>query len=205
MDPEAQGRQEGPFEMRAEDAGYVRLGRNLAEGGEELLFGGGDEGREERRDAGLEDGVGRLAVAVGVGGGEVDTRETVDLEVDEARHGDAAPVRRRQPEAADPAAEDLDVARNELPVDDGRFDAESHSPSSSAAAMLRSERSSRCRAIDASIPARRETIATRASPSAAASASSTCCCEAPLAVATMRRTRAASLSFAAATSTMRFP
>ena len=45
VDPEAQGRQEGPFEVGAENAGPVRLGRYLAEGCEELLFGGGDEGR----------------------------------------------------------------------------------------------------------------------------------------------------------------
>ena len=40
MDPEAQSRQERPFEMRAQDARPVRLSRHLAEGGEELLFGG---------------------------------------------------------------------------------------------------------------------------------------------------------------------
>ena len=45
MDPEAQGRQERPFEMHAQNARPVRLGRHLAEGGEELLFGGRDEGR----------------------------------------------------------------------------------------------------------------------------------------------------------------
>ena len=45
MDPEAQGRQERPFEMRAQNARPVRLSRHLAEGGEELLFGGSDEGR----------------------------------------------------------------------------------------------------------------------------------------------------------------
>ena len=40
VDPEAQGRQERPFEMRTEDAGPVRLGRHLAEGGEELRLRG---------------------------------------------------------------------------------------------------------------------------------------------------------------------
>ena len=55
MDPEAQSRQERPFEMRAEDARPVRLSRHLAEGGEELLFGGRDEGREVGSDAGLEE------------------------------------------------------------------------------------------------------------------------------------------------------
>ena len=70
--------------------------------------------------------------------------------------------------------EDLDVAGHELAVDEGRLDAEPHSASSSAAAMLRSERSRRRRAAPASTPARSETIATRASPSAAARASSTC-------------------------------
>ena len=45
MDPEAQSRQERPFEMRAQDARPVRLSRHLAEGGEELLLGSSDEGR----------------------------------------------------------------------------------------------------------------------------------------------------------------
>ena len=44
MDPESQGGEKRPFEVNAEDAGPVRSRRHLAEGGEELLFGGGDEG-----------------------------------------------------------------------------------------------------------------------------------------------------------------
>ena len=94
VDPQAERRQERPFQMRAEDAGPVRLGRHLAEGGEELLFGGRDEGRQECGDTGLEQCLAGLAVAVGVGGEEVDTGESVHLQVDEPGHGDPVAVRR---------------------------------------------------------------------------------------------------------------
>ena len=150
--------------MRTEDAGPVRLGRHLAEGGEELLFGGGDECRQEGRDAGLEKGVSGMAVAVAVGGQEVDTGESVHLQVDEPGHGDPAAVRCCQSEPGHPTAEDLDVALHESAVDEGRFDAEPHGALSSARAMLRPDWSRRSRAFSASIPARSDTMATRASP-----------------------------------------
>jgi len=123
VDSQAERRQERSFQVHAENAGTVRLGRHLAEGCEELLFRGGDERRQEGGDAGLEDGVGRGAIPLGVGREKVDACEAVDLEVDEARNGDTPAVRRRQAEAGDTAAENLEVAGNELPVDDGRFDA----------------------------------------------------------------------------------
>ena len=68
-------------------------GRYFAEGGDELLLGGGDEGRKVRRDTGLEQRLAGPAVSVGVGLEQVDSGESVYLEIDEARHGDAAPVR----------------------------------------------------------------------------------------------------------------
>ena len=67
MDAEAQRGEERAFEMNAEDAGPVRLGRHLAEGGEELRLGGGDEGRKVGRDAGLEQRLTRASVPVDVG------------------------------------------------------------------------------------------------------------------------------------------
>ena len=76
--------------------GPSELGRHLAEGGEELLFGGGDERGEVGGDAGVEEGLACAAVALGVGLEEVDAGEAVDLEVDEAGDGDAAAVGRRR-------------------------------------------------------------------------------------------------------------
>ena len=92
--------------MHAQDAGPVRRGRHLAEGGEELRLGCGDERRQEGGHAGLEEGVARVAVPVRIGGEEVDSGEPVDLQVDEARNRDAVAVRRRPAEAGDTAAED---------------------------------------------------------------------------------------------------
>ena len=65
--------------------------------------------------------------------------------------------------------------------------------------------SSRARAVPASTPARSDTIATRVLPSASARAASTSSDDAPVAAPTIRRTRSWSFSFAATTSTMRFP
>ena len=76
VDPEAQGRQERPFEMRAQDARPVRLSRHLAEGGEELLFGGRDERGEIGSDAGPEERFSCLPISVRVGGEEVDARRS---------------------------------------------------------------------------------------------------------------------------------
>ncbi len=152
MDPQAQGREKRPFEMRAQDAGPVRRCRHLAEGGEELRLGSGDERRQESGHAGLEQSVARVAVPVGVGGEEVDSGEAVHLEVDEARDGDALAVRRREAEPGDTAPEDLDVARDERAVDESGFDAEPHGASSSARAMLPSDASSRARAVRRPLP-----------------------------------------------------
>jgi len=79
--------------MNAQDAGPVRARRHLAEGGEELLFGSRDEGREVRRDARLEQSVSCAPVSVGIGFEQVDAVKAVDLEVDEARCCDPLAVR----------------------------------------------------------------------------------------------------------------
>jgi hypothetical protein len=127
MDPESQGGEERPLEVHAEDAGPVGSRRHLAEGGEELLFGSGDEGREVRGDAGLEQRVTRTPVALGVRLEEVDPREAVDLEIHEPGDGDAVAVRRDQPVCGDTAVlVDLHVAGDEAAVDESGFDAEPH-------------------------------------------------------------------------------
>ena len=65
----------------------------------------------------------RVARLVGVC--EIDAREAVDLEIDEPRDGDPAP-RPGEPDAVDPVVHDLDVAPQELAVDDRGPDAEPH-------------------------------------------------------------------------------
>src|SRR5206468_1577714 len=77
-------------------------------------------------------------------------------------------------------------------VDECGFDSELHSPSAGrrASRMLPEVVASRSCASSASTPARIETIATFALPPAAARASSTRSLEAPVAVWTIRRTRA---------------
>src|SRR5918996_2458903 len=208
MNPETQGGEERSLEVHAEDAGPVRARRHLAEGGEELLLGSGDERGQIGRDAGLEQRVAGTAVAVGVGLEEVDAGEAVDLQVDEPRNGDASSVGRDEPVAGDPTVDDLDVASHEAAVDERGFDAEPHRPDlecPSARRMLCPDSSSRARASSAPTSARSETIATFASPFDAASAASTSSVSAPVAARTIRRTRARSFSFVAATSTMRLP
>ena len=129
--------------------------------------------------------------------------EAVHLEVDETRRCDSAAVAARNPAAHDPAVGDLDVAGHELPVDQRGFDAEPHRASiawrtssfareaaraPSARRRLRAARRSRprvpVRRLERLVcPLRRRTGGEPHDP----------------------RTRARSLSFVAATSTIRFP
>ena len=55
---------------------------------------------------------------------EVDAAEAVHLQVDEARDGEAAAAFPAEPERGDPAVRDLDVARDEHPVDERCFDSQ---------------------------------------------------------------------------------
>ncbi len=57
-----------------------------------------------------------------VGGHQVDPGEAVDLEVDQARSGDPAARRRRQPDLDDLVAVDADVAGQQVAVDEGGRD-----------------------------------------------------------------------------------
>src|SRR5919106_2303245 len=126
VDAEAPRREERPLEMGAQDARPVRAGRQPVERGEQTVFGSGDEGREVRRDARLEQRVTGAAIAVRVGVEEIDAREPVYLKVDEAGHGDAVAVRGREPDAGDSAVVDLDVAADDPAVHECGVNAELH-------------------------------------------------------------------------------
>ena len=166
--------------MRAQDAGPVRRGRHLAEGGEELRLGCGDERREEGGDAGLEEGVARVAVPVGVGGEEVDSGEAVDLQVDEAGDRDALAVRRREAERRRHGRRGSRRRPRRACRRRGRLRRRaSRRLLQRDARCCRPDASSRARAVSASTPARSDTIATRAFPSAPARASSTSPDDAP--------------------------
>ena len=80
--------------------GPPHRGRHLAERVDELRFGRGDERRQVRGDAGLEQRVAGARVAVGVGAEEVDAGEAVHLQVDEAGRRDAAAVGDARPSPA---------------------------------------------------------------------------------------------------------
>ena len=161
MDPEARGREERPFEVRAEDAGPVRLGRHLAEGGEELLLGGGDERRQVGGDAGLEQ---RLA---GAGGSRRRRRRGSRRPRSRSPGGRRSrataiprPFGEREAERGDPT-----VRRSRRrPGRAGRRRARLRRRASlrlhRAARCCRRARRAAARAASASMPARSETIAT---------------------------------------------
>src|SRR5690348_5875371 len=195
-------RKERALEVYAEDARAVIRLWDLAQRREQVLLRRGDERRQVRRHAALEHGVAGLAETLRVGFEQIDTPEAVHLEVDESGCRNSAAVRRGEPVCRDRAVRDLDVARNQAPLNQGRRDAQPHSR---ASRTFPAARSSRSRAESASMPASRETIATFALPWAAASAPSTSWSEAPVASCTARRARARSFSFVAATSTFKSP
>src|SRR5918994_1447022 len=199
----ARGGEEWPLDVHTEDPRTARLGRDLAERRDEHGLGRRDQGREVGGDAGLEQRLACALVTCRVRGREVDAAEAVDLQVHEPRCRDPAPaVAAANAVAGDAALTNLDVARNELPVDERSFDAESHRR---APRTLSSDDLRRSRAAAASTPASSETIATFALPPAALSASSACRSSAPVATRTIERTRSRSFSFDAATSTIRLP
>src|SRR5207237_5896939 len=99
-----------PFEVTAEDARSVGAGRHLAQRREQLLLGRGDQRRQVRSDAGLEQRLAGAPVAAGVRVQEVHTAEAVHLQVDEAGCGDAVSVWRREAVADYAPLFDLDVA-----------------------------------------------------------------------------------------------
>ena len=93
---------------------------------DEVLLARRDERRLERRGARRRQPLCDERVPRAVGVGEVDAREAVDLEIDEPRDGDAA-SRSGEPDAADAAVDELDIAPQELAVDNRGLDPEPHS------------------------------------------------------------------------------
>src|SRR5712691_5514897 len=195
--------EEGTLEVDADDPRPVQLGGNLGERRHELVFLRGDQRRQVRGDARLEQRLAGAAIAVGARIEEVDAAEAVHLHVEESRRGNSAAVPSAQAEGGDAPVDDLDLPRHEPAVDEGGFDLELHGISASR--MLPPAAVSFARAVSASVPARSATIATFASPPACASACSTASADAPVASSTIRRTRPRSFSFAGETSTIRFP
>src|SRR5579884_510245 len=205
MRSEPLGREERPFEVRADDSWGDALRRQRADRVDERVLGRGDERRLVRGHADLEQRFARLLVLIARRREEVDAREPVHLQVDEPGHRDPAARRGREAYLDDAAVRDLDVAGQERPPDDGSFDSEPHLAPPTAAATEPPAPASRSRASLASMPARSETSATRASPSAAASAASTSASLAPLASATFRRARSRSFAFPGSTATISPP
>ena len=156
-----------------------------------------------RRDTGLEQGFACPAIPVGVGLEQVDSGESVHLEIDEARNGDAVPVRRRQAVAGH-AARRATRRRLERAV---RRPAQLRLRASCAkrqSDVLPRGVELRTGLADVDLGEQRDDrdlgVAVRRRER-----SSTCSGEAPVAAPTMRRTRARSFSFVAETSTMRLP
>src|SRR5215468_9356008 len=197
------GREERPFEVRADDARACGVRRHRSERLHRRCLRRRDERRLVGRHAGEQQGLARAAIVVARGGEEVDAAVAVHLEVDEARYRDPAARAAGEADRDDTTVLHLDVARYELATDERGLDPEPHCPA--AFRTEPSEASSRERASAASTPARSETSATRASPAAACSASSTRSSEAPLASTTLRRARSVSFSFPGATATIRPP
>src|SRR5205085_7513750 len=112
----------------------------------------------------------RLACAVvirGRGAEKVDAGESVHLKIDEAGNGDAAAGRRREADVDDDAVGDLDVSGHEFPANEGSLDLEPHAAPPTASRTEPPDSARRSRAAAGSMPARRATSATRASPPAA--------------------------------------
>ena len=86
----------------------------------------GDEGRLEGDHAGAREGVGGAPVARHVGGEEVDPGDAVDVQVHEARHGDAAGAGRPHAHLGDGAVLDRHVALDELAAHERGPNPESH-------------------------------------------------------------------------------
>ena len=125
MHPEPRGGEERAFQVAAEDAWPDVVARNLAQRRGELVFGRGDERWLERRHAGGEQRLAGRRVCSRVRPREVDAAESVHVKVDEAGRRDPAAVSGKS-DGRDPPLRDLDVAANELPVDDRALDPEPH-------------------------------------------------------------------------------
>ena len=128
MRAEPRGGEERTFEMCTQDTSASGCARQLAKRGDDVLLGRGHEGRKKGRDAGCEERLAGATVPLGVGVEEIDACETVDLEIDESGHSDAAAARRRETDGGHVAVGDLDVALNDPAADQCSLDSKSHEP-----------------------------------------------------------------------------
>ena len=124
MRPEPLRGDERALEMRTEDARRRAVLRHLAQRRRQLVLRRGDEGRLVRGHAALAQCRARAAIAVRVGGEEVNAREAVHLQVDEAGGRDTRSGSSVQPDGRDPSVHDLDVPGQKLPVDERCLDAQ---------------------------------------------------------------------------------
>ena len=169
------------------------------------LLGRGDERRQVARSRRSRAAPRRrVAVALRVRFEEVDAAEPVHLEVDEARarrcprpFSDASPTR------DDPAVDDLDVARDELAVDERCFDAEPHS--SSAIRTSPPAASSRARAVVGVDACEERDDRDLRIAVGGVERGVDLVGRAPVASRTIRRTARGASSFVATTSTIRLP
>ena len=177
---EAGGGEERPLEVGAEDPRAVIPVRDRAQRADHVLLGRGDERRQVRRDAGLEERLAGGGEAVRVRAEEVDARRTRSPGGRRSREPRCRDTPGSSPTAEMTPPSSATSPGSEPSVDERSLDAEPHR--SSASRTTPPAASSRARAAAASMPATSATIATFASPSASASAASTRSSDAPVAL-----------------------
>src|SRR5262245_13701152 len=105
MRPKPPGRDKRALYVRPKDARAASALTYLPERGHQPVLGGGDQRRQVRSDAGLEQRLAGALVARRVGVEEVDAAEAVHLEVDEPGAGDPASVPGRKPVGGHPTVD----------------------------------------------------------------------------------------------------
>ena len=108
------------------DLGRGTVQRDLVQRRGQLVLGRGDERRLVGGHAAREQRLARFPVTLRVCREKVDACEPVDLQVDEARRSDSGSIRRAQTDAVDATVNHVDVAGNQIPVDECCPNAESH-------------------------------------------------------------------------------
>ena len=113
-------REERPFDVRAEDARADATGRHRPQRLQQRRLRRGHERRLERRRPRGQQRLPDAHVPLEIGGHQVDAREPVDLQVDEARRGDATARAPGSPTASITPSTTDDVAGDEHAVDQRR-------------------------------------------------------------------------------------
>jgi hypothetical protein len=132
MRPEPSRREEGAFDVGAQDARAAAALDDLGQGGDQPVLRSGDQGGEVGRDARLEQRLARSRVAFRVGVEEVDAAEAVDLEVDEAGNGETRAAG-SDADTRDAAVDEIDASLYHDAVDERGGDPESHDVGASEA------------------------------------------------------------------------